>query len=490
MNMLKKLRIGALAVLGATLVLPATAEAKTTHHRRTAVVAPHATSHRDAAGYLPWREVGVATMRDFQNGNPEYQEWARAQALSQLGLNAYQVREVLDAMKNGTAEQGVIHQGDTFKAMSYYSKRQGRVIMLHKVRLTAAGEYEVSRVRLSNGRVIVIVDKCNNVGEEESAPPPPPPPAPKESTPPPPVDNTPPLPPVAPPVPVVPTKQADGFCNNLRLNAVLGAEFELNEGHARSGYGAWGIYCMKRLKDGWIGFGPAGQAAIYAGDPGDGHFNGHLITYPGIGMMRVWNKGQDLEAKLMVGDYVSNYRESDYRSHEQRTVIGLSVAFNDYSGRINGSGKPETQLFGMIGLPIGGSSEHSWQGQPLDNPSSLGLYYNLGVRRYLLPEDPKRAWNPYIQAGILGEVRSGEDFFSCSLRVGATNRRKTFGVHAGVNFCNGSVVPAIGVWYDLGNDLRQRRAARRAAAIRPDDGSGEATSEFSGTPLAATRDKK
>lgn len=469
MKMIKNRLLGALALLGATLAVPQAAHAA-----------------RGADGFFNWDHVGVATMRDFQNGDPKYQTWARSQALAQLGLNPYQVREVLDAMDQGRGELGVIRKGDTFKSMSYYSKSRRKVIMLSNVRLTADGEYKVTRVRLSNGRVIVIVDKCNNVGEEEAPPPPPAPKAPPP--PPPPAPETPPPPPVAPPVPPVPNKQADGFCNNLRLNAVLGAEFELNEGHARSGYGAWGIYCMRRLKDGQIGIGLAGQAAIYAGDPGDGHFNGHLITYPGIGVMRVWNKGQDMEAKLMLGDYVSNYRESDYRSHEQRTVIGLSVAYNDYSGRINGSGKPETQLFGMVGLPIGGHSEHSWQGKPLDNPSSLGLYYNAGVRRYLLKEDPNRAWNPYIQVGVLGEIRSGDDFFSCSLRIGATNRRKTFGVHAGVNFCNGSVVPAVGFWYDLGNDLRQRRAASRAAAIRPDDGSGEATAEFSGTPLAATRE--
>lgn len=287
---------------------------------------------------------------------------------------------------------------------------------------------------------------------------------------------------MAPPVPATPTEQADGFCNNLRLNAVLGAELELNEGWARSGYGAWGVYCMKRLQDGQIGFGLAGQAAVYAGDPGNGHFSGHLIA-GGFGMMRTWNSGQDLEAKIMLGDYLSTYNNEDgYRQREHHPMLAFSVAHNDYSPRLRGeTSMPERQLFGMVGLPIGGGCTSSWQGTPLEGCSNMSLYYNAGVRQWVDN-------NLYVQAGILGEIRSGDDLFSCSLRVGYANNRRTIGVHAGINACSGGIVPAVGIWYDLGTDLRLKRAARRAASVSVDTGEGrEATSTFSGRRLSSTR---
>ena len=130
-----------------------------------------------------------------------------------------------------------------------------------------------------------------------------------------------------------------GICDNLRVNAVVGAELEIDEARARSLYGAWGVYCMHRVRNGQIGFGPAGQLSVYGSNPGNGQFNGHLIA-GGVGMMRVWDSGQDLEVKAMIGDYASNYREGGYRSSEHRTILGLSAAYNDYRGRINGTGRP------------------------------------------------------------------------------------------------------------------------------------------------------
>jgi hypothetical protein len=237
-----------------------------------------------------------------------------------------------------------------------------------------------------------------------------------------------------------------------------------------------------------LGFGPAGQIAAYGGNPGDGHFNGHLIG-GGIGVLSVRDSGRDTEAKLMGMHYLGSYSEGDYNSRESRFGVGVSVAHNIYEGRIDGTGRPETQIFAQGFVPLGGSSEHSWQGRDLGNNSALSFAYNVGVRRYLLKEDSARNWNPYVQVGFLGEIRSGEDYFSCSLRLGVTNRRRTFGIHAGLNACNGGIVPAIGAWYDIGTDLRLKQAERRAAAIANDNGEGrEATTTFVGRRLAATRE--
>ncbi|MEY4482630.1 MAG: hypothetical protein RL693_82 [Verrucomicrobiota bacterium] len=287
--------------------------------------------------------------------------------------------------------------------------------------------------------------------------------------------------PPSPLPPVVPTREANGFCRNLRLNAVVGAELELNSAFTRAGYGAWGLYCMRKLHDGQIGFGIGGQGAVYAGDPGNGHFGGHIVGV-GPSMMRVWNRGEDLEAKLMLGDYTTGYREGDYRSREHRTFIGLSIAHNDYRRRLNGeTSMPERQIFGMVGLPIGGHSGEYWKGERIGDGSKLGLYYNAGVRQYVNQ-------NVYVQAGILGEIRSGGDLFSCSLRAGVTNKRRTLGAHAGIDACNGGIVPAVGIWYDLGTDLRLKRTARRQAAIQIDNGGGEPTAEVQMIPLASTTD--
>lgn len=440
--------------------------------------ATRVTGNRDAEGYFQWKTVGIRNMRVYQGA--EFVRHSQVLAMRKAGLTEAEVTEVVTALQNKTAEEGVMTKGMRFGAMSYSTPKG--VVVQKKVMYVGEESHRIWRVRTSGGRVITIVEKCDNVGLEE-APPPPPAPVP----PPPPVVELPPAP-VPPPLDTPPTPAAKRFCTNWRLNAVVGAELELAKGMSRSLYGAWGIYCMKKLDDGEIGFGGAGQAAVYGGDPGRGHFNGHFIA-GGIGMMRTWNTGQDLEAKLMIGDYVSNYRESDYRAREHRTMLALSVAHNDFSGLIDGSNRPKRQIFGMVGLPIGGSGSHTWQGKDIGDFNRLSLYYNAGVRQYLLKHDPKRAWNPYVQVGILGEIRSGEDYFSCSVRVGVSNRRETIGLHAGINTCNGSIVPAIGAWYDLGTDLRLKRAERRAAAIAEDTGEGrEATTTIRGRRLMATRE--
>jgi hypothetical protein len=418
-------------------------------------------------------------MRIYQG--EQYLRHTQTLALRKMGVTEAEITEVITALQNKTAEEGWMTKGMRFGKMSYSDKSGVKV--QNKVEYVGEETHRIWRIRLSSGRVITIVEKCDNVAMEEAPPPPPAPPPPVTPPPPPFVPPTPPPPPNMPPPP-----EARKFCDSWRLNAVVGAELEIHKDWAHSGYGAWGVYCMKLLKDGQIGFGPAGQAAVYGSSPGEGSYNGHLVA-AGVGVMRVWNKGQDLEAKLMVGDYGSSYREGDYRSDEHCIVAAASVATNDYSGRIDGTGKPERQIFGMVGVPLGCNASHSWQGNDLGDASTLSLYYNAGVRQYLLKEDPKRKWNPYVQAGFVGEIRSGEDFFSCSLRVGVTNRRRTIGVHAGVNACNGGIIPAIGAWYDLGTDLRLRRAERRAAALANDNGEGrEATTTFSGRRLATTHE--
>lgn len=445
--------------------------------RQAAAVTPRVSSNRDAEGYLSWNVVGLRNLRIFQG--TQYLRHTQVLVMRKMGLSEAEIMEVVEALKSGTAEAGEMTAGMKFALMSYSTKSGVKV--LEKVKYVGAETHRIYRIRLSSGRIVTIVEKCDNVGLEEAPPPPPVL-----------VEEIPPLPPtlVPPPPYLPPPPEAKKFCHAWRVNAVVGAEVEIHKDLARSLYGAWGIYCMKLLKDGQIGFGPAGQMAVYASDPGsDGHFNGHLIQ-AGVGMMRVWNSGKDLEAKLMIGHYSSNYRESDYRSSENRWGIGFSAAFNDYHGRIDGSGDPETQGFFNLFVPVlGGSSEHSWQGQDLGDTSALKLYANIGIRRYLLKEDPDRKWNPYAQIGALTELRTGEDYFSCSVRVGVTNQRRTIGVHAGVNACDGGIVPAVGAWYDIGTDLRLKRAERRAAALLEDTGEGrEATITFEGRVLDETRE--
>lgn len=437
--------------------------------------------------YFEWRRVGASPLTRFRGS----QDLARSQVLTALGYNPNEVRIVLDRFRSEDCVRGTITAGDTFRAGSFVDNR-GRIRVTGKVRLTDTSQptFDVCRVYLRAGDqvngytvtrniTVTLVYRCANVVEEEAPPPPPP------------VYIPPPTPPtiIPPPPNIPPPPEAKKFCDSWRrFNAVVGAELELGKGWSRSAYGAWGIYCMQQLKDGEIGFGPAGQHAEYGGDPGRGHFKGGLHQI-GLGMMRVWNKGVDLEAKAMIGHYRSTYTEGDYEAHEKRWGIGASVAINDYRGMIDGSGRPKRQYYAGIFKPFGGSGSHSWQGQDIGKFSRLSLYYNAGVRQYLLKHDPKRKWNPYVQVGLLGEIRSGKDYFSCSIRVGVSNRRETIGIHAGINTCNGGVVPAIGAWYDLGTDLRLKRAERRAKALSDDTGEGRmATRTFTGRRLLATRE--
>ena len=113
--------------------------------------------------------------------------------------------------------------------------------------------------------------------------------------------------------------------------------------------------------------------------------------------------------------------------------------------------------FAATRASIGGSAD--------GDGSRLGLF-TIWAPPILQREDPRRPWNLYVQAGALGELRSGGDYFSCSVRVGLTNRRRTFGVHAGFNACDGGLVPAIGAWFGPGNHLRLNRAERRAGTFR------------------------
>lgn len=454
-----------------------------------AVQTPRVVDNRND-GFFPWRRVGASPLTRFDGGNPARQDHARSIALSAMGFNSYESRAILDRFNSNNCVAGTITAGDEFERGSFVDAR-GNVRVTGPVRLLDRSEptFEVCRVYLRRGDVVggytltrditvTLVRKCANVVIERRPPAPPAPPSPSPVPPPPSITQN--IPPTPVP-PLTPTPESRRFCNNWRLNAVVGVELELDEAWARSLYGAWGVYCMHQLRDGQIGFGVGGQLAFYGSDPGEGRFRGHLIA-AGPSMMRVWDSGRDLELKFMVGDYRSSYREGDYRSSEHRNILAISAAHNDYSRRLRGeTSMPERQLFAMVGVPIGGDCEASWQGNAQDC-SRLGLYYNAGARQWVNN-------NIYVQAGVLGEIRSGEDYFSCSLRVGVANDRRTLGVHAGVNACDGGIVPAVGAWFDLGTHLRIERAERRAAAITEDTGEGrEVTTTFESVPLNETRE--
>lgn len=438
--------------------------------------APQATGNRDAEGYFLWREVGIRNMRIYQGS--ELVRHSQVLSMRKSGLSEVEISEVVTAINNGTAEEGVMETGMRFDVVSYSTSRG--VELVRKVKYVGRESHRIWRVRTSTGRVFTIIEKCDNFAIEEAPPPPP-----VIERPPPPVE-VPPAPP--PPVDIPPPPAAKKFCENIRLNLVVGAEVEIDPARAWSLYGAWGVYCMQKLRDGEIGFGLGGQHARYGSGPGNGKFRG---GFDGVGpsVMRVWDRGQDLEAKLMFGKYWSDYRETDYRSRERADVLAMSVAHNDYSGRVDGSGRPERQIFALAAIPVGGSSGEWWQGNKISEGSHLQAYLNFGVRQYLQKEDPDRPWNLYAQVGGLAELRSGDDYFSCSFRLGATNKRRTFGIHAGINTCNGGIIPAIGAWYDLGNDLAKSRADRRLAAVSNDNGEGrKATTTFAGRRLAMTRE--
>ena len=457
---------GVVALAGVTLALPTAAEAKTHHrhhhHRHAAVAAPHVTSSRDAEGYFQWRVVGVRNMRIYQNG--QYLRHNQVLAMRVMGATEQEITDVVQALSVDAGEKGLMTTGMKFSHMSFSTQKGVKDV--GKVEYVGEKSYSIRRIRASSGRVFTIVEGpegCDNVGMEETPSPPPSPPAPLPPPPPPPVVEIP-----LPPPPATP-EEARRLCDNLRVNAVVGFEVEptINGSNSVSGYGAGGVYCMHRVKNGQIGFGVGGQLAIYGGDvQGKGHFNGHLYGV-GPAMMRVWNSGHDLEVKAMVMSYGSSYREGGYKFHENRTVLGLSFAYNDYHGRLDGSGRPETQIFGLCGLPIGGRSSETWEGKSIGDGTHLNLICNAGIRQYLTEG---KKWNPYIQAGILGESRSGPDFLSGSLRLGVSNRHRTIGCGAGVNvnLLHGGVHPGLGCWMDVAGMVRHKRTKSRAAAIAAD----------------------
>jgi len=419
-----------------------------------------AATTRNAEGYIEWSRVGAATMNLFQGGGSRL-DLARVYAMRQMGVSEPEIAQVLLDFRAKNFEEGVIRKGDKFKTMSFANKKEVKV--MRNVILTAEGEYRVWRMRTKSGLTITFVEKCANVGIEET------PPAPPAKENPPPVEETPPAP-LTPFVPPTTVEEGQRLCNKLRVNGVLGFEWEplIHGSDSRSLYAAAGIYCMRLTKYGQIGFGLGGQAAFYGGKVKHvGRFRGHLYG-AGPAVMIVNDKGLDYEGKLMIMDYASSYRQGGYRSHEHRTVIGLSLAHNDYRGRIDGTGKPETQYFALCGVPIGGHTTETWNGQKIGNGSKLGLVCNAGLRKYLTEG---KKWNPYIQGGLLGEARKGgADFLSGSLRLGASNKHRTIGCGAGidVNLLKGGIHPGLGCWVDVAGMVRHKRTASRAAAIAAD----------------------
>jgi hypothetical protein len=412
-------------------------------------------SGRDAEGYSLWHKVGVQNMRIYQGG--QYLRHSQVLAMRQMGVSEHDITEVVDALQNGTAEEGVMTTGTKFDKMSY-SNRAG-VHVIDKVRYVGAESHRIWRIRTSSGHVITIVEACDNVGLEEAPPPPPPPPPPPEVPPPPP----PPPPEVPPPPPPPPAPERQGCFD---WNAVVGVEKEIAGADSQSAYLAAGAYKCWRGEHGIHGVGVGVKASAFSGHVNDGlgRFHGSFV---GVGPAYeyisddCWN----IEAKLLGGRLDERFRQEDYRSHRRFLTVGPDLTYNNYRRRCQGKEwLPETQFNASVNLPLTRHAEHSWMGQPIQDTRELrrlDVFAQAGARVWI-KDGPIQ---PYVQVGTFLELPGN---WSGSLRLGvALDRKRCFGVHAGpdVDFLHGGTALAVGAWWDISCSVESRRERTRAHQV-------------------------
>lgn len=426
----------------------------------TASVAPQGTSQvvaggRDAEGYFQWKVVGLRNLRIYQG--QQYLRHTQVLVMREMGVSEAEITEVVEALKNGTAEEGQMTRGMKFAAMSYSTRKGIRI--QQKVMYVGEETHRIWRVRTSGGRVITIVEKCDNVGLEEAPPPPPLPP------PPPPPE----LPPVILPPPPAPEPEAKGNCWDPKL--VIGQEYEPSHdggNHSRSTFASGALYKCWRGEHGTHGIGVGFQASMW-----DGSVNSNLGKYEGnfVGVGPAYeyisDSGYDIEGKLLVGRLTEEFEQGDYSSERKFGMLGVAGVYNNYSRRMRGEKwLPETQVFAFAGVPISRDVKHSWQGKPIEDThdlSKLGVLAQAGVRQWLY-EDDKIPVLPYVQFGTFVETPGN---WTGSARLGIADRNRICGVGVGVDvdFIHGGSVFGLGWWCDVVRGIRYIRKDKRSEQI-------------------------
>lgn len=429
--------VGALMLAG--LALPASEAAAAT---------------RAADGYIAWQHVGVSPLKGYSQGKYRVHAWI--QGMRKAGYSEAQITEFVQRFTAGEYTTGSVTKGDAWKWQTWYSR--GQIQMHRKVRLMAEGTYETINIRLSTGEVLTVVLNCDNIGELESPPAPPPPP---------PVEEV-----ILPPPPVfVPPSVADPKKGcELDPKLVVGQEYEPSHNNgvrSASTFVSGALYCTWRGKTGTHGVGVGFQASTWEGrvNMGQGKYDGHLVAV-GPAYEFISDKGWDIEVKALAGHLSENFQEGAYQSERDFTILGGSVAYNNYSRRLNGERWfPETQVFGFLGVPIDRSVSHSWEGKPIEDTSDLsrlGVLAQAGIRQWIYDG---KVVSPYVQLGTFLETPGN---WTGSVRIGIADKHRICGVGVGVNFdlLDGGSAFGLGWWCDIVKGIKVIRANKRGTQIQ------------------------
>lgn len=366
--------------------------------------------------------------------------------LQRHGLNTRQSLELRVLMAQGRCLDVPIRYGDRFEWMAFGNgETRKNVVAAFNSPLGA------SRCTLSDGTVLDVPKKCDNIAK--------------------PVLKKPPA------VVVVETTttaqslpRTDGLPTpaecKAHYDAVVGFEHEPSP-KTTSVFASWGAYCLTRGKDYWSGPGVRG---LHTAGVGEVLPSGQWKSEFGIvGPAYKWifDSGWDTSIGLPMVGYLHErfHNQEGYKSERDFLLYGVTADMNLYQRKLQGEAfMNELQLSATLTAPFQRDARHWWQGKEIESPADDRLSFILSAGA--------RGWwtrNIYSQVGIYHAPPVSS---SMSIRpIGFADDSKTIGCHVGWDIGlmahNHDAVFAVGCWVDLvGVPRMLRKDARIAASDR------------------------
>jgi hypothetical protein len=231
---------------------------------------------------------------------------------------------------------------------------------------------------------------------------------------------------------------------------VFGQEHEPNDNgnESHSTFVTAALYCIKRVGDGYTGWGVGLQNSWWdvRVNFGSGRAHGQSLAF-GPAVERISDKGWTAEGKLLFGHMHQAFSQAQYRNEREIDFVGASVAYNDYSNRLAGKKwMPETRIYASVGIPTSVRATASNFLQPTD-ASELerhSVVFQAGVHQDIYDAKFATFW---ARVGFFSELPFSQ---TANLRLGISDPLRVCGVGIGFDFdlLHGGEAPGYGWWCD------------------------------------------
>jgi hypothetical protein len=397
-------------------------------------------------GYTPYAEVGRNPLVPKNEQNPKALTSIERDALVHIGANEGDIALIDQLLKEGKMEAILLPIGTKFIAMSERGK--GKSVKISHRRIATWKSPESATVfTLSDGRKVARIDSCSNWTQLEVEP-----------------EETPEEIALAAvtPEPIEEAEEERG-CGLDDHDLFLSRGGTSGNGSSTTYNYADGFACLAktRVDGGTVKGGVGGLYGDHHGSADDGFGYKGKRYGGGPAVKYVDDDGWDARLGLLFGR-VSNDGHSadrDYVQSRNFRMFGPSAGINLYQREMAGEAWfPKTQIWASAFKLSGASLNHSWQGTPIEDTSSLKSSWliSAGVRQFILQGPVK----PWVSAEFFGELpmtRNG------TLMIGVTDEKEIFWAGIGKTWSlkNGGSAQSWMFGMDVGNAVRERRSDAR-----------------------------